>query len=645
MIALGGGAFYYFGSDLLLGKEREDLIYHTVKEEPLEVTVVERGTLEAARNDDIICMVKASGRGSTAATTIRWVIEDGTQVKKGDKVIELDRSGLEDQKLTQQIAVEKARAAVIKAEGDLQTVISQNDSDELDAQAKLDVAKLDLEKYIFDKDGKGGEYLRDLNKILGDLKEAESNVEMWRERAAWTRRMFEKKFKTINEVEADEAKLKSAELAVRKLKDELTVLKEFQYRRNVVDLESKVKLAEEALKRVRIQRQAKEATARSELETAKKTLEQEEAKLKDIEEQLQYCTMYAPKDGMVVYFVDERSRGGFGAQSSVIAQGEPVREGQKLIRIPDLSSMLVNTRVHEAMVSRVRPGMKVGVRVDALRDRILKGSVKSVATIAIQLDWRSAGDVKMYQTIVSIDETVPGLKPGMSAEVTIHVDATDKPVPTVPVQAIVGGPEMGAKRTVFVKGPDGQPVEREVEIGLTNDKVAEIRSGLKAGEEVVLNPKVLVGDRAKTRQPGELAPPGATTNGGQPGTPGSSGGDKPATAGAPNGTGGPPSPGAAPSAGGPPGAGGPMAGAGGPGGGGRRGGFNPAMLNDPEVKKMMMQDPRVQAIMKEQGVDDVSKIDWTKVRIPGRGAGGPGGGPNGGPPAGGPPGGGAPPMP
>jgi RND family efflux transporter MFP subunit len=633
-----GAGLYYFGGSLLLNKEREDLIYHTVREEPLEVTVVERGTLEAARNDDIVCMVKASGRGSTAATTIKWVIEDGSHVKKGDKVIELDRSGLEDQKLAQMINVEKARAAVIKAEGDLQTVISQNDSDELDAQAKLDVAKLDLEKYIFNKDGKGGEYQRDLNKILGDLKEAESNVEMWRERAAWTRRMFEKKFKTINEVEADEAKLKSAELVVRKLKDELTVMQEFMYRRNVVDLESKVKLAEEALKRVRIQRKAKEATARSELETAKKTLEQEEAKLKDIEEQLSYCTMYAPKDGMVVYFVDERSRGGFGAQSSVIAQGEPVREGQKLIRIPDLSSMLVNTRVHEAMVSRVRPGMKVGVRVDALRDRVLKGSVKSVATIAIQLDWRSAGDVKMYQTIVSIDETVPGLKPGMSAEVTIHVDATDKPVPTVPVQAIVGGPEMGTKRTVFVKGPDGKPVEREVEIGLTNDKVAEIRSGLKAGEEVVLNPKALVGDRMKTRQPAELpgAPSAAPSNGSAPSGP-ANGAPKPPTGGAPGSLGS--GPGTGPSAGGPPGAGGP----GGPAtaGGGRRG-FNPALLNDPEIKKRMMEDPRIQAIMKEQGVDDVSKIDWSKVRIPGRGAGG--GGPGGGGP-GGPPAGGAPPMP
>jgi RND family efflux transporter MFP subunit len=636
-LAGGGGAFYYFGSDLLIGKEREDLIYHTVKEEPLEVTVVERGTLEAARNDDIVCMVKASGRGSTAATTIKWVIEDGTQVKKGDKVIELDRSGLEDQKLAQQINVEKARAAVIKAEGDLQTVISQNDSDELDAQAKLDVAKLDLEKYIFNKDGKGGEYQRDLNKILGDLKEAESNVEMWRERAAWTRRMYEKKFKTINEVEADEAKLKSAELVVRKLKDELTVMQDFMYRRNVVDLESKVKLAEEALRRVRIQRKAKEATARSELETAKKTLEQEEAKLKDIEEQLSYCTMYAPKNGMVVHFVDERSRGGFGAQSSVIAQGEPVREGQKLIRIPDLTSMLVNTRVHEAMVSRIRPGMKVGVRVDALRDRVLKASVKSVATIAIQLDWRSAGDVKMYQTMVSIDENVSGLKPGMSAEVTIHVDATEKPVPTVPVSAIIGGPEMGAKRAVFVRGPDGKPVEREVEIGLTNDKVAEIRSGVKAGDEVVLNPKVLVGDRAKTRQPVEMSAPGATpAPGSAPGAP-SNGGAKPPA----NGTSQTPgSPSAAPTAGGPPAGG--SAGQAAAGGGARRGGFNPAMLNDPEVKKRLMEDPRVQAIMKEQGVDDVSKIDWTKVRIPGRGNGGNAPAPGG---PGASPSGSAPPMP
>src|ERR1051326_2774839 len=109
--------------------------------------------------------------------------------------------------------------------------------------------------------------------------------------------------------------------------------------------------------------------------------------------------------------------------------------------------MLVNTRVHEAMVSRIRSGMHVEVKIDAFPDRVLKASVRTVATVAVQTDWRSAA-VKMYKKMVSIDESMPGLKPGMSAEVIIHVDTTDKPVPTVPVEAIVGGPETGPKRRI-----------------------------------------------------------------------------------------------------------------------------------------------------------------------------------------------------
>src|SRR5262249_11887525 len=161
-------------------------------------------------------------------------------------------------------------------------------------------------------------------------------------------------------------------------------------------------------------------------------------------------------------------------------------------------------------------GMKVDVKVDAFPDRVLQASVRTVATVAIQNDWRSA-DVKMYQTMISIDESLPGLKPGMSAEVIVHVDATGKPVPTVPVQAIVGGPEMGTTRIVFVRGANGQPEEREVEIGLSNDKIAEIRKGLKSGDEVVLNPKVLVGDRMRTRQPGDFNKQGGPNGNGQGG--------------------------------------------------------------------------------------------------------------------------------
>jgi HlyD family secretion protein len=506
----------------MFAQQRADLIYHTVKEEPLEITIVERGTLEAARNDEIICKVKASGRGSLTASTIRWIVDDGVQVKQGEKLVDLDKSGLEDLKITQQIAVDKAKSDVITADNKLKITESQNLTDLKTAEVALELAKIDLDKYI----APNGEYNAALEALQGQIKDAESNLEAWRDRASYSRRMADKKFMSNSQAESDESKLQSADLALSKLRNDLNVLTKFTKKREETDRNSKVLEAKRALDRVLIQNEAKYKTDESDLKTKEGVLRQETERLKDLEEQIVNCTMVAPRDGMVVYYMDERSRGGFGSQQATIAQGEPVREGQKLIRLPDLDHMLVNTRVHEAMVSRIRTGMKVDVKIDAFPDRILQASVRTVATVAIQGDWRSA-DVKMYQMMVSIDESLAGLKPGMSAEVIVHVDATGKPVPTVPVQAIVGGPEMGTKRKIFVQGANGQPEERDVEIGLSNDKIAEIRDGLKAGDKVVENPKVLVGDSMRTRQPGEFKKEGGQGPNGQ-GGPGA-GAPKPAT--------------------------------------------------------------------------------------------------------------------
>jgi hypothetical protein len=57
---------------------------------------------------------------------------------------------------------------------------------------------------------------------------------------------------------------------------------------------------------------------------------------------------------------------------------------------------------------------------------------------------------------------------------------------------------MGGKREVFVKTPTGYD-RRPVTLGLYNEKVVEIREGLNEGEEVVLNPKVLLAPDDKTR--------------------------------------------------------------------------------------------------------------------------------------------------
>ena len=103
--------------------------------------------------------------------------------------------------------------------------------------------------------------------------------------------------------------------------------------------------------------------------------------------EIEKCVLFAPQDGLVVYYVPEQTRMGGGSRQSIIAQGEPVMEGQKLIRIPDLSKMVVNTKVHEAMVSRLQAGQKAVARVDAFPERTLRAHIKSVATVASQQDW------------------------------------------------------------------------------------------------------------------------------------------------------------------------------------------------------------------------------------------------------------------
>ena len=85
-----------------------------------------------------------------------------------------------------------------------------------------------------------------------------------------------------------------------------------------------------------------------------------------------------------------------------------------------------------------------------------QGHIKTVDTVAGQQDW-FASDVKLYKTVVSIDEPVEGLKPGMSAEVTIYADESPTEVLVVPVQAIIGTISLGASPQCFVVGTDGQP--------------------------------------------------------------------------------------------------------------------------------------------------------------------------------------------
>lgn len=572
---------------------------HIVNRETLLVTVTERGALESAENSEIVCRVKAKTQ-SGVASTIKWVIDDGTEVKKGQLLVELDDSSQLDQYKSQKIEVDKAKSDWVKAEQDFEIVQSQNFSDIETAKITRTLREIELKKYLGHEIGKkllnleqtdqvgdylfqfresaqdqnliGGDYLQNFNDIDGRIENARSDREQWLDRATWSRRMVKKGYVSRSQAESDEAKLASAEIALRKVQGEMKILREFTLQKDVMKLWSDVKEADRALVRVKSQAESNKEKAKAEKQAKNSVYLQQEAKLAEIDDEIHKCRVYSPQDGLAVYFVPDQGRFGTG-QQALVAQGENVKEGQKLLRIPNLGKMQVNVRVHEAMVSRLRPetvrstgysdalsaalllspaplslgqflpltdmlaivatqdamadlrssfrdrdfeltfaGQPASIRVDAYSNRLLRGHVKSVATVPSQTDFLST-DVKVYPTIVSIDEAVENLRPGFSAEVTIHAEESSEPVLTIPIQAVVGNISMGAKRKCFVVGRDGVPEERDIVVGISNIKMVEVKSGLSEGEQVVLNPRAILGENSKLRPAVPASPKG---NGNEP---------------------------------------------------------------------------------------------------------------------------------
>ena len=84
--------------------------------------------------------------------------------------------------------------------------------------------------------------------------------------------------------------------------------------------------------------------------------------------------------------------------------------------------MQVNTKVHESMIDQVTPACRPASGSTPFPNEQLTGTVKSVAPLPDPNSFFSS-DIKVYTTLVTIDKGLPALRPGMTAEVEILVDA------------------------------------------------------------------------------------------------------------------------------------------------------------------------------------------------------------------------------
>jgi len=408
------------------------VLTHEVQSEDLLITVTEEGNVESASNIDVKCQV-------AGGSSILWIVEDGKQVKKGEKIVELDSSALDDQINTQRIAYEKARATKLQSE------------------KNFSVAQISVKEYL------EGTYKQLIQDAEAQITISEENLRAAKNSRDHSEKMFRKGYVSELDREAAKFAVKSAELSLGSAETARNVLEKFTKEKTLEDLRS--------------QRDNAEAQMRSDASAF--TLE--ETRLKRLEDQLANCMIIAPQDGMVVY-ANERG-GRFGQTSATIEEGVSIRERQTILRLPDLEQMQVKVNVHESKVDQIESGMRARIRI---LDKEFTGLVTGIANQPEPSSFFS-GNVKEYATTVRVQgEDANTLRPGMTAEVEVLI-AHLKDVPTLPVAAVI------EKRGQFMAWTNATPPEkRPLVIGKSNDEYVEVKDGVASGDTVLLNPRAIV---------------------------------------------------------------------------------------------------------------------------------------------------------
>lgn len=161
----------------------------------------------------------------------------------------------------------------------------------------------------------------------------------------------------------------------------------------------------------------------------------------------------------------------------VVNVGDYVKDGADLVNVEDLSSVLLDFRLAERYVSRLRNGQPVEASLDALPGRVFKGQVDAVDSL-LDANGRS------LLVRARLPNAGGELRSGMFARTRI-VFATRSNAIVVPEEALV--PQAGKQYLVkVVDGPRGRQSQRiEARIGMRLPGKVEILEGLKAGDLVV----------------------------------------------------------------------------------------------------------------------------------------------------------------
>jgi HlyD family secretion protein len=218
---------------------------------------------------------------------------------------------------------------------------------------------------------------------------------------------------------------------------------------------------------------AQVSVLKAKIAQAEAQVAQDKANLEQLEEQLSYTDIISPIDGVVLSRNVEMG----DAVSSILVLGS---SATLVMTLGDTSEVYVKGKVDESDIGKVYLGQPARIKVESFKDKTFDGKVTKISPMGVEKD-----NVTTFEVRVSIQNPGGELKAEMTANAEIILDE-HKNVLQIPEGAILY--DKDKKASVEIPDPKGKEGKHKVavNIGISNGAKTEVLSGLKEGDQVVL---------------------------------------------------------------------------------------------------------------------------------------------------------------
>jgi HlyD family secretion protein len=434
---------------------------------------------EAARGEFFVKITELGELNALDSVTISaqddlpiiYLAPEGATVAQGDVLVRFDAAKHEVSLDDSNAALQVAKADLRKAETALEAQKQKLAADVSRFEAEVELAQLALDEL------KKKPLPDELAKAEMEFEKAKAAYENAAKNMELLPGLAEKGFITRDTLEKAELEHLEAKANLQVARFNLDRVAEGATDQELEQARIRLEQAKFALEKAREQASSELQSYKAAVAREKANVERAEKLVEKAEVSLRRGVLKAPRDGLVVYARTE------GKEASKVQLGMIPFEGQPLIYLPDLSTMVVNTEVSEFDIGKVSAGAFVEVRPEAYPGAVFQGSVFKIGTLARLKrapDGTATGN-KVFDVTVKIEETDPRLKPGLTATLDI-IAHHRKDAVFVPLSAIT----VDKGQTVVYVSKKGKIEARKVALGPSNEHSVIIEDGLRAGEMVVL---------------------------------------------------------------------------------------------------------------------------------------------------------------